>query len=387
MRTTIQRTLVAPLGIALIILLALPVAALANTSGAIAQTGGMSVTLPMAGSGLSVVVQLDVVGNVSQVAIDPVGTFTATKLGPHAVTFDTADGTSQVKINAKGDKLAVKASAPTLASFRGSGTWSADLFGTSSVTTVGYTIGAAGTDPTLAIDSVASQPDVTVVQDPPKTRTGPKDASASARISFTRDGFTKKLDIKISVKKDGARPASLKITLSGKDKQALSGTLASLIGTHSWAGHLCDGTAVAFTYDVVDPGSVVFGAATGATATSKTDKHALKVTFDGTKTKVNVSLKQEEDQTWDLKVSTKTDKCKHTPAPDPTVSTPVSPDATKSDKSRDHGDHGATGTQKAKADAKLASAHTTSKSTSKTTGKTAHSGQSSHKGTSKHHGG
>ena len=145
MHRLIQRTLAAPVAIAVVCLLALPLTAFANTSGAIAQTGGMSVTLPMAGSGLSVVVVLDVVGNVSQVDLDPIGTYSATKLGPHAVTFENGDGTSQVKINAKHDKLEVKATAPTLASFLGTGSWSADLFGTHETTTVGYTVGRTRT--------------------------------------------------------------------------------------------------------------------------------------------------------------------------------------------------------------------------------------------------
>lgn len=325
----IQRTFAAPIGIALIALLALPLAAFANTSGAISQTGGMTVTLPMPGSGLSVVVKLDVVGNVSQVDLDPVGTYSATKVGPHAVTFENGDGTSQVKINAKGDKLAVKASAPTLATFLGSGTWSADLFGTGDTTTVGYTVGSAGGAPTIAIDSVGAPGDIAVVQGTPKMKSGPKGSDASVRIDFSRDGFTKKLDIRVSVKADGEHAASLKITLSGKDKQKLSGALVDLVGTRSWSGHLCDGTAVGFTYDVVANGTIAFGTAS-APATTKVDKHGLTVKFDGTKTKVDVRLDQKKDGSWELKVSTRTDACKHTPAADPTVNTPVAPDATRS---------------------------------------------------------
>ena len=52
----IRRAAVVPMGIALVALLALPAAVFANTSEAIAQTGGMSVTLPMPGAGLTVVV-------------------------------------------------------------------------------------------------------------------------------------------------------------------------------------------------------------------------------------------------------------------------------------------------------------------------------------------
>lgn len=325
----IRRAVVAPLGIALVALLALPVAVLANTSEAIAQTGGMTVTLPMPGSGLTVAIKLDVVGNVSQVDLDPVGTYSATRVGPHAVSFKNADGTSQVKIKARGDKLSVKASAPTLASFVGSGSWSADLFGTGTATTVGYTVGDAAGKPTIAVDSVTAPGDIAVVQGTPKSKTGPKGSSASVRIAFSRDGFTKKLDIGISVKATGDHAASFRITLSGKDRQKLSGTLAELAGTRTWAGHLCDGTAVSFTYTVVadgTDGSVVFGTAS-APATSKAGKHGIFVRFDGTRTKVNVGLHEKKDGTWALKVSTRTPKCRHQPAADPGVNTPIDPNA------------------------------------------------------------
>jgi hypothetical protein len=324
-----HRTLAATLGIALVALLALPLAVFANTSEAIAQTGGMSVTLPMPlpGTGLSVVVKLDAVGNVSQVALDPVGTYSATKLGPHAVTFDNADGTSRVKINAKGDALSVKASVPTLASLLGSGKWSADLFGTHEPTTVDYTVGDSAGAPTIAIDSVAAPVDVAVVQGTPKMTTGPKGSDASVRVEFSRNGFTKKLDIRVSVKAGGERPASLRITLSGKDRQRLAGTLEQLVGTRTWAGHLCDGTPVSFGYEVVATGtvgSVVFGTASAPT-TVKTNEHGFTVGFDGTKTRVKVQLVHKPDTSWELTVSARADKCKHTPAADPTVNTPVKP--------------------------------------------------------------
>jgi hypothetical protein len=339
MRRSITKPFAATLGIALVALLALPAAVFANTSGPIAQTGGMTATLPMFGSQLTVAVQLDVVGNVSAVDLDPVGTYTATKVGPHAVSFETADGTSQVKIKAKGDKLSIKAKVATLASLAGSGTWSADVFGTSEPTTVGYTIGIApdGT-PTLAIDSVVAPASIVVEQGTPTTKSSDHGSSASARISFASNGFTKKLSIKVSVKAEGGA-ASLSITLSGKDKQKLSGTLAELVGSHAWSGHLCDGTAVGIAYDVLADGTAVFGSATGAPATAKAGEHGFSVKFDGTKTKVKVSLSEKEDGTWSLKVSAKTDKCRKTPAVDPTVNAPIAPDAQKGGGHGGDGDH------------------------------------------------
>jgi hypothetical protein len=296
------------------------------------------------GLGLSVEVTLDAVGNVTNVGLDPVSAlaYTATKLGPHAVTFENGDGTSQVKINAKGDKLTVKASAPTLAAFIGSGSWSADLFRTHEPTTVAYTVGDAAGAPTIVIDSVTGgASDLVVGATAYKAKTGPKGSDASAKIDFSRNGFTKKLEIKVSVKAGGERPASLKITLSGKDEQKFNDTLAALAAVtgRSWAGLMCDGTtAIGFTYSVVDDGlggTVAFGAATGGTATTESNKDGFTVRFDGTKTKVKVSLHQKKDLSWELKVRAKTDKCKHTPAANPTVNTSVAPGA---DQGHDHHD-------------------------------------------------
>ncbi|MES2209383.1 MAG: hypothetical protein V4515_04270 [Chloroflexota bacterium] len=321
------------LGLALIALIALPATAFANTSGPIAQTGGMSATIPLLGASLTVDVVLDPVGNISSVALDPVGDFSATKVGPHAVAFETTDGTTQVKIKAKGDKLSLKVAAGSLAALVGSGTWTADVFGTGATTLVGYTIGDSAGAPTISVDSVAAPAGITVTQSPPETSTSDDGAKASVRVDFAADGFVKRLKLSVSVKfEDGDQQARLKIELSGKDKQNLTGTLASLVGPHAWSGLACDGTtALGIAFTVVDTagvGSVTFDPATfatGGTATATANENGFTARFDGTRTKVKVRLTQADDGTWSLKVSAKTDKCKDQPAVDPTVNTPVAP--------------------------------------------------------------
>jgi hypothetical protein len=331
-----------PIGFALAALLALPMAVLGNTSGAIAQTGGMTVTLPVApllGGPLTVEVKLDGVGNVSQVNLTPIGTgtaaYSATKLGAHAVTFTRADGATQVSIKAKGDKLSVKASAGTLDGLLGAGTWSAYIFATGTKSTVAYTVGkAADGTPTIAVTLVTPAAGITVVQDPPRTETEDHEASASVRVTFSANGYTRKLSISVSVDTEGTHKASLKITLSGKDRQKLSGTLAEIgLGLHTWSGALCDGKAVGIRYNVLDTGTVAFVDATGGTTTVKSGEHGFSVRFDGTKARVKVSLQKADDGTWTLKVEAKTGECKNTPAPLPTVNTPVAPGA---DKAGDH---------------------------------------------------
>jgi hypothetical protein len=334
-RNLVQRPLMATMAVALVALLALPVAVLANTTDAIAQTGGMTATLPLLGSSLTVEVTLDGTGNLKTVNLTPVGTYSASTVGSHAVTFDSADGTTKVKIKAKGDKLSIKASAGSLDALVGPGTWSADVFGTGAKSTVAYTVGkAADGSPTLALGAISAAAGITVEAGTPTTRTDDDgDTSASVKIAFNHDGYTKKLSIKVSVEATGVHHASLELKLSGKDRQKLSGTLASLVGPHSWSGKLCTGTAVTIAYTVNADGTVTYGSATGGTATVKTGEHGFTARFDGTKVKVSVSLKQDVSGVYSLKTDAKRGGCGHETAPLPKVNTPVKPGA---DQPSDH---------------------------------------------------
>ena len=370
MRNRARRPLLATIAISLVALLALPMAVLATTTDAIAQTGGMTATLPLLGSSLTVEVTLDESGNLSAVNLDPVGTFSASKLTTHAVSFDNADGTAKVKIKAKGDKLAIHASAGSLDALIGPGTWSADVFGTGAKSSVAYRIGkAADGSPTVTVDSVNAAAGITAVEGTPKSGSHDDEhddehgASASATVAFSRDGYTKRLTIRVSVESKGEKHASLKLSLSGKDRQRLSGTLEQLVGAHTWSGKLCGGTAVTIGYTVLADGTVVYGSATGGTVTVKTREHGFTARFDGTEVKVTVGLKQLEDGLYSLKTSAKRGGCLHQQVPLPTVNSPVQPgadqpadhkgddkgDAKSDDKSdaksddkggRDGGDHG-----------------------------------------------
>lgn len=335
-----RRSVSGLLGLALAALLALPAAVLADTSAPIAQTGGMTVTLPLMGLPLTVDVTLDPVGNVSNVDLNPTGDFSATALGPHAVSFANSGGTTKVKVQARGDRMSVRASSASLNDLVGSGTWTADLFGTSEPTNVDYTVGAAGDgSPTLSIDGVNAPADVTVDQKPVQTKSGEHGSAAWARISFTRDGFTKRLTVMVSVRNKGDRPASLTFQLSGKDRQKLTDSLENLVGTHTWTGHNCDGTPATVTFTVNADGTVSFVNA-NPPATAKESDHGFKARFDGSRAKVRVSLKQNEDGTWTLRVDGRSSWCKDTPATEPTVNTPVSPDAKHSDHHHGWGRHG-----------------------------------------------
>lgn len=285
-----------------VLLFAFPGTAAANTNEPIAQTGGMSATLPLLGTSLTVGVQLDpATGNISGVTLDPTGTVTATKTTDHSVKFANADGSVKVSVRAKGSRLSIVARA-TLDQLKGAGTWSADVFGTGAKSTVNYTVGVKDGAPTLSIDSVSPAAGITDTVSGPTARSGDKWAWAGGRITFAHAGYQKRLSIFVGVGEDGK--AVLSIVLTGKDKLKLEGTLADLVagGSRTWSAHLCDGTAVSVTYHVAADGTVVFDSSSGAPAKEKSFKSGFVVRFDGTNVGVYVGLKKLDDGNYRLMV-------------------------------------------------------------------------------------
>ena len=253
----------------------------------------------------------------------------------------SADGTTQVKIKAHGSKLSIGATAGSLASLVGSGTWSADVFGTGATSTVGYTVGNATGTPTLSIDSVTGFAGTAAT---PVTKSGKDGSSVSGMVTYTKDGYTKILTIRVSVSATGAKKASIKITLTGRDVQKTTGTLAALAGTHTWSGTTCDGTAVGITYTVDSPaGTVTYVSASGGTVTlgksehgwargaekgsSSTPASGFVAHFDGTRLVVRVGLVKMPDGTYKLDVGYNKGCRSKTPVTPPTVNTKILPGA------------------------------------------------------------
>ena len=302
-------------------MVAFPAGAAAQSNGPIAQTGGMTAVLPLFGApgSLTVAVTLDPAGNITGVTLTPPGDFAATTSEPGIVKFANTAGTTKVAVKAKGDKLSISAKSASLADFVGAGTWSANVFGTG-VETVGYTIGNDGTGkPTLTIGTPSVVAGVTAVVIAPTTHSDEDgEASASGGVTFSANGFVKRLRITIEVDAVGG-PAHLKITLSGKDRQMLSDSIAALaaVGNRTWSAYLCDGrTQVTVTYKVIaNPDgtgtvSVVGTTPASPTATVKTSDNGFRVRFDGTKVGVKVSLRANEaGTTWTLDVKGSSGRC------------------------------------------------------------------------------
>lgn len=296
-------------------LVAFPAGVFAQTNGPIAQTGGMTAVLPLFGSaGLTVAVTLDTVGNISDVALTPTGVVTQTSSDPTLVKFANTDGTTKVAVKAKGDKLSISAKSGSLADFIGTGTWSANVFGTG-VESVDYTIGDDGTGkPTLTIGTPSVVDGVTALVIAPKTDSEDEEASASGGVTFSADGFVKRLRITIEVDEVGGT-AHLKITLTGKDRQTLSDALAALVaaGDRTWSAYLCDGTTqVTVTYKVNADGTVSFVSASPSApaATVTTNDNGFRARFDGTNVGVQVSLRPNDDgTTYTLSAKGSSGKC------------------------------------------------------------------------------
>jgi hypothetical protein len=330
------------LGPALVLLLVLPASAAAQDFTQPPGTGPITATLPLLGSSLTVDVSVDDGGNLSSVALDPVGDYTAKVLRPHAVQFVNADGSVKVTILSWGGSSSIQASAGSLADISGTGTWSADVFKTGTPTKVTYTVGDNGSGaPTLTIDSVDAPAAIQATIGDVKTKTSDHGSFARAKIEFAWHGFTKTLSIgaAVSTGHDDQTRARLSISLGARQVQKLTGAAADVLGSHSWSGTLCDGTAVKLDFQVVDDGSgnlsVTYDPntfATGAAAHAKDLRKAegFVAFFDKKWAAVLVWLKHKDDGSYDLVVGSFIGKwCKGTEIANPTVNTPVDPDATK----------------------------------------------------------
>lgn len=296
--------------------LAGPAAALANTTEAIAGTGGMQLVL--LGSPFTVDVALDEFGNIASVDLGDPG-FTETSSGDHKVRFSSADGATKVDVKAKKSKLVASVRSATLGDLVGGHEWSAEVF-PGMTATVPFEISDDGAgNPVLALGAIAVDPAVEYTVTGPFQETDDDEAEAKATVEFTWNGFTKSLRIKVEVDHeddddDGGPGAKLKVELRGKDRQMLSADLlAQLAGPYTWTGLLCDGTTVEVGYTVNGDGTftdptVGFTGDNSADHSygTKTLENGIRVGFDDGEARLIVQLKEKDDSTWQLKVDSKT---------------------------------------------------------------------------------
>jgi hypothetical protein len=307
---------------AVVLVGALPGVASANTTEAIADTGGMTLSLPGVPMVLDVV--LDEFGNIHSVSFDT--SFVQDHESGHKVTFtSTPDGSTVVK--AKGQKLTVKVKTSNLGDLVGPHVWTGDIFGTAETTTVSFTVVQVGSGDSAYLEITS----VLVVSPFDNSVEGPwtefehdddeDEYESKAKIKFTDNGYTMSLKIEVETEYEddddheyeGVR-AKLKIELKGKDRQKLLGSKA--IGTHTWDGLLCDGTNASVAYTVGADGSLTLDdvSAGGATWTvdyddDDDDEQSFKIRFTDTEGNDDAKLKVEvewEHGALELKVKSKT---------------------------------------------------------------------------------
>ncbi|GBE24088.1 hypothetical protein BMS3Bbin02_00353 [bacterium BMS3Bbin02] len=299
-----------------------PAAASASTTEAIADTGGMTLTLGVLGSPLTTVsVALDDIGHITEVVLDDPD-LDATKSGDHKVRFTNADGTTRVEVKAKKDKLSAEIKSADLAAILGSNTWTGILFGADDASQVAFDVieNADGNPEITNVSVVALYPeDATYEIGAIKNKTDDDDeAESSVKITFVSNGYTMKLKIKVEMERDhddSDTRVKLKVELKGKDQQKLKDqALADLVGLYVWDGRYCDGTPLTVSYTISDTGDVaVDGVTIDGTASDayklKIKSNGFEVKFNDSDAKVKVELKQ-DDGLWDLKVKSETtSKC------------------------------------------------------------------------------
>ena len=146
------------LAVAAFLLAVAPAGVAATTNAPIAATGGMTATLPLLGTPLTVAITLNAGGTISGVALNPSTALSKTKSGDDFVKFTNTDGSVKVTVKAKGGQLAIKAKAKHVADLLGNGSWSSDVFATGTKSTAMYTVGKDSSgNPTVAIGTVTTR--------------------------------------------------------------------------------------------------------------------------------------------------------------------------------------------------------------------------------------
>jgi len=293
---------------------ALPGMASANTTEAIADTGGMTLTIP--GVPVTIGVTLDDYGAISSVDVSDAA-FVATKETTHRVRFvrdNGSDPATVVQVKAKGAKVSTTLKSADLGDVLGDQVWSSDIFGTGEMTTVTFNVAEVPGDmPHAQITSVD------VASPFPYTLAGPSMESddddedefeSKAKVEFSHDGYRKTLKIEVETEyDDGVARTKLKVELYGKDRREVFGEDA--IGTHLWEGLLCDGSAVSVPYEVtaegITPGDPQVP--DGVAADVKASDHGFKVRFTDTTGDRGAFMKaqlEDEDGVLRLRVSSRT---------------------------------------------------------------------------------
>jgi hypothetical protein len=272
-------------------------------------------TLPLFGVQLMVEVSTTPSGSLASVTVDPNTGLTATKVKSNRVVFVNDTDTGKVRVETRHGSEKTGVAAGALADIVGPGTWSGDVFGTGTTTTVNFNI-VATSDGSPDITGITSSDPSAVIGDV-KHNTSEHFKTARATVTFTSGIQSRRLTITASVFTiGGTTRAASQVSLSKVSGVALPPSQAA--GEHTWTGMLCDGSTASVTYTVAADGTITAGAVTPSGATAKAFGHMLSVRFsDSESLRIFVQHKD-----GNLRISAFPSlRCERTT---PTVNTPVS---------------------------------------------------------------
>lgn len=304
-----------------------------------------TVTLPLFGAPLTIDITTGPGGALTEVAVDPADGNVATQLKPHKVVFESANLTDptgnpgKVVVKSRHGGQSVSARAGSLADVSGPGSWSGDLFGDGTISTVAFTIGAAA-DGSPDITGITTTGATGVVGEVKRwSGDGFHDKSiAAARVSvkFTNATGDQSRSVSVSVNvwsnDEGQFSAKLSVSMGRLKGVAVDAAVAA--GPHTWSGVLCDGTTATVAYVVAADGSVSDVVATPDTAEVRSFGSKIDVRFSRHE---RVSIKvREHDGLIKISVNEKI-RCD---SEDPTTNVETSIPEDDDDHDGDHKDRG-----------------------------------------------
>jgi hypothetical protein len=306
-----------------------------------------TVTLPLFGAPLTIDITTGPGGALTDVSVDSANATVATKLKPRKVVFETANpdvagDPGKVTVKSRHGGQSVSARAGSLADVSGAGSWSGDLFGDGTVSTVAFTIGA-GADGGPDITGITASAGGEVGDVKRSTDDDDDEIEQSARVSIkftSTDGAqSRSVSIKVKVEDDdGETDAKLSISVGRLKGVAVDAAAAA--GPHTWTGTLCDNSTATIAYTVAEDGSVSDVTATPDTADVRTGDHKIDVRFSDDE-RVRIKVRENDGQ---IKISV--DERIRCDSADPTTNVSTSipdDDDDENDGDRNGGDQGNSG--------------------------------------------
>ncbi len=247
-----------------------------------------TVTLPLFGSPLTITITTGPGGALTDVSVNPATNTVADSLSPRKVVFESANPTdplgdpAKVVIKSKKGGQSVSARAGSLTDISGPGSWSGDLFGTGTATSVNFIIGTINGGPDITgVTSSDATAAIGAVEYSSDDDDDESEQSAKVSIKFTDPASdqSRTLTIKVKVEEeDGETEAKLSISLSRLKGVAVPA--AEAVGAHTWTGLLCDGTTTAtITYVVALDGSISGVVVSPDTADVRIDDNKIDARF------------------------------------------------------------------------------------------------------------